>query len=342
MSSIGFTGWHEARSGDFDALVAVFISMFSLSCFLIFKNQNPYYWFLSATLLSAACLTKGVYGLVTIPGIALFFVIQKQLKFALSHWQFYMASIGFMAMFMGYYFLRESLTPGYIEAVLQNEVGERIFLETNIHKSEIPFYYHTFKLLFYRYQPFIFLLPFAVYSVWFEPNKEKQGFLWLMALCAASIWFIISFSKTKLVWYDGSLYPFFAILIGYYLDKQSFVKPTHLFVLLGFVWLFVFGLNQHEKDSFTFPKTMDYLRNEKKISEPILVYSKNFEHPIKYYLLKDSLDGFQSKLIHHLGALQANDLVLLRHKVGLDSLPLNATILAENGEDLLLKMVTPK
>ncbi|MDZ4666852.1 MAG: glycosyltransferase family 39 protein [bacterium] len=339
MSSIGFTGWHEARSGDFDAMVAIFISLFAFSSYLVLKNKNPQYWFLAALFLSAACLTKGVYGLVVIPGIGLFFLLQKQVKLALSHWQFYTACIGFLFLFLGYYFLREKLSPGYLQAVLQNEVGERVFLETNIHKNEIPFYYHSFKLLFYRFQPFILLIPFAVYGVWFEPNKAKQNFLWLICLSALSIWTIISFSKTKLVWYDGSLYPFFAILVAHFLAKQTWLSPPYLYALVFAIWLAVFGLNQNEKDSFSFPKSLEYARHEHSIAEPINVYSSNFEHPIRYYLLQDSLNGYQSRFITNLHYLQPNDLLMLRNKVYLDSLHQKFELVASNGEDILVRIV---
>lgn len=311
MSSIGFTGWHEARSGDFDAIVATFICLFVLSSYTLFKNQLTKGWLLSFLFLTFACLTKGVYGLVAIPGVVLFFAFQKQVKSTLSHWQFYIGMATFLGAFLGYYFLRESLTPGYLSAVLQNEVGERIFLEQNIHKTEIPFYYHTFKLFVYRFQPFIFLLPFAAYAIWFEPNKNKQNFLALLGLAALGILGIISFSKTKLVWYDGSLYPFFAIIIGYFLSHQNKLNSTKIYSLLLLVWLAVFGLNQSEKNSFKFPELLAKLRYEKNITEPIHVYSSNFEHPIRYYLLKDSLEGFQSSFVKNINSLKPNALLII-------------------------------
>jgi 4-amino-4-deoxy-L-arabinose transferase-like glycosyltransferase len=311
MSSIGFTGWHEARSGDFDAMVATFICLFVLSSYKLFNSQLTIGWLLTFLFLTLACLTKGVYGLVAIPGVVLFFVFKKQIKSALSHWQFYLGAAMFLGVFLGYYFIREYLTPGYLNAVLQNEVGERIFLEQNIHKTDIPFYYHTFKLFVYRFQPFIFLLPFAAYAIWFEPNNNKQNFLLLLSLAALSILAIISFSKTKLVWYDGSLYPFFAILIGYFLSHQNKVKAVPIYSLLLLVWLAVFGLNQTEKDSFKFPELLGKLRHQKNISEPIYVYSSNFEHPIRYYLLKDSLEGYKSSFIKDISTLEPNSLLII-------------------------------
>jgi 4-amino-4-deoxy-L-arabinose transferase-like glycosyltransferase len=314
MSSIGFTGWHEARSGDFDAIVAAFICAFVLSSFQLLNNNLSKGWLFPFLFLTLACLTKGVYGLVAIPGVIAFFIYKNRLKFIMSHWQLYLGTSVFLATFMGYYFIREYLTPGYLNAVLQNEVGERIFLEKNIHKTEIPFYYHTLKLLFYRFQPFILLLPFVAYKFWFEPNNKKRELLAILILAALSVWTIISFSKTKLVWYDGSLYPLLAILIGYYLSHQTRLKLKSIYVILGAIWLSVFGLNQCEKDSFKFPDFLNKLRNENMVTEDLYIYSSNFEHPIRYYLLKDSLEGNKSIYLNNLNQIPNDGLLILNSK----------------------------
>lgn len=84
-----------------------------------------------------------------------------------------------------------------------------------------------------------------------------------------------------------------------------------MYGLLLLIWLAVFGLNQSEKDSFKFPELLGKLRHEKNINEPIQVYSSNFEHPIRYYLLKDSLEGFQSSFIKNVSSLEPNSLLII-------------------------------
>ncbi|OYU96073.1 MAG: hypothetical protein CFE21_06585 [Bacteroidetes bacterium B1(2017)] len=311
IGSIGFTGWHEARSGDFDAMVAVFMALAILyfsKAILLHEPQRLLLFFLFLTL---ACLTKGVYGLIILPGLFLFTSSQKQLKWSVSQWQLYIGFVAFLISFMGYYFLRERMSPGYFKAVLENEVGERVFLETNIHKTEIPFYYHTVKLLVYRFQPFILLLPFFAVKFWFEPSTHEKRFLTAIVLSAASIWCVISFSKTKLVWYDGSLYPLLAICLGWFISVQSQKLRAYATPALLLIATFVFYLNYTEKDSFEFPHFLKELRTQKQVIEPLKVYSTKFEHPIRYYLLQDSLACYKSSYTNDIKSLNVGDWLIV-------------------------------
>jgi hypothetical protein len=164
------------------------------------------------------------------------------------------------------------------------------------------------------------LLPFVAYKFWFEPNNKKREFLAILILAALSVWTIISFSKTKLVWYDGSLYPLLAILIGYYLSHQTKLKLKSIYVILCAIWLSVFGLNQCEKDSFNFPDFLNKLRHDNMISEDLNIYSSNFEHPIRYYLLKDSLEGNKSIFLNNLNQIPQDGLLILNSKQHLNKI----------------------
>ncbi len=312
MASIGFTGWHEARSGDFDAMVAVAICLYILFFIVALQDKASSKLNWSFVFISIACLIKGVYGLVALPGLFAFMFMQDNWKWAFKQRQLYLGFLSFLTVFIGYYALREYLSPGYFQAVLQNEIGERVFLETNIHKEEIPFYYHTFKLLVYRFQPFIMFFPFAIAMLWFEPKGKQKQFLTGVLLATISIWCIISFSKTKLVWYDGSLYPLLAIMIAWWLAKKGIHLQKYICMAILCLVIFVSYLNVHEKDSFQFPHFLQSLRTEKNISKRIVVVSKNFEHPIRYYLLQDSLAGYKSCFNNSTKHLQLGALALVR------------------------------
>lgn len=301
LGSIGFTGWHEARSGDFDAMVAAFIFCYVWFFIKGLYEKNGKAIFFSAVFLSMACLTKGIYGLVAIPVPALlsYLLIRNMLNEKKLPWIYTQAGLYagitlFLTSFLGYYFYRAYLHPGYLQAVLQNEVGERFMLETHIHKDPIPFYYHTFKLLVYRFEPFILLLPFAVYGILKLPKAKVHYYLKGILLAAFSVWVIISFSKTKLVWYDGSIYPLLAVVLGWYLS-EGIAKirqfQSYIFVALFLIVVLVFGLNQTEKDSFTFPFFLRVIRTEKHIRAPITVYAKKFEHPIWFYSVQEKIEG---------------------------------------------------
>lgn len=314
MASIGFTGWHEARSGDFDAMVAVAICVYVLFFIraLHDKIASDINW--AFLFVSMACLIKGIYGIVALPGLFIFMFFQEDWRWAFKQRQLYLGLLSFLSVFIGYYALREYLSPGYLQAVLQNEIGERVFLETNIHKEEIPFYYHSYKLLAYRFQPFILFIPFALAMFWFEPKGKQKHFISGILAAALSIWCIISFSKTKLVWYDGSLYPLFAIFIAWWLARKSIQWQKYMSAAIISMVIFVVYLNVQEKDSFQFPQFLKSVRTEKNTDKTIFVMSKNFEHPIRYCLLQDSLAGYKNYFNKPIDALQIGSLVLVRQE----------------------------
>lgn len=321
LGSIGFTGWHEARSGDFDAMVAAFIFCYVWYFIKGLYEKSGKYIFLSAVFLSIACLTKGVYGLIAIPVPALLSYMlirnmlnEKKLPWLYTQAWFYAGMILFLLSFFGYYFYREHLHPGYLQAVLQNEVGERLLLETNIHKEPIPFYYATFKLLVYRFQPFILLLPFAIYGIIKLPREKEFYYLKGILLASLSVWLIISFSKTKLVWYDGSLYPLLAVIIGWFLSEGSlWLKSKRQWILLSLLLVFavVFGLNQREKDAFTFPHFLKELRTEKNIKDPLLVYGKKFELPIWFYSIEEKQATHTLAYTKNMNDMKVGELVIV-------------------------------
>ncbi len=312
LGSMGFTGWHEARSGDFDAMVAAFIFCYSILFLKAVYQENSKFLLYGSMVLSVACLCKGVYGLVAIPGILLTVILEKRIVWIFKQYNFYLGFLFFVTTFLGYYAWREAINPGYLAAVLQNEVGERILLETHIHKAPIPFYYHTFKLLVYRFQPFVMLLPFAVYFIFKLPKSKQSVYLKGAIYITLGIWFIISFSVTKLVWYDGSLYPFFALIMGWFLTQglPAFAKwRSTIFMCLLLIFSVVFGLNQTEKDAFTFPHFLDQMRNEKQIKAPITVYAKSFEIPVWFYAKQEKINGRVLLFTYELNDLKAGQMV---------------------------------
>lgn len=285
-SSIGYTGWHEARSGDFDVPVSFYIFLYVMAFWYWLTYNKKYALWLFSVALLMACLTKGVYGLLGLPGLFIFLWHQKKLLYCLKQPMVYILTALPLLLFAAYYWYRELLAPGYLQAVLQNEVGERVFLETNIHKQHLPFYYHTYKLFWYRFQPYILLLPLAV---WFLFKQKQNPLFWLCFWCAAAIFLMVSFSTTKLVWYDGSLYPFFALLTAFAL-VNVFKNSKYISLLVATTYVFCFWLNQTEQDDFDMPQLLQQARVSN-IAEPITVYGSSFVLPSMFYATKDSLAG---------------------------------------------------
>jgi 4-amino-4-deoxy-L-arabinose transferase-like glycosyltransferase len=336
-SSIGYTGWHEARSGDFDVPVCFYIFLYVMAFwYWITYYKNYALWLFSGALLMA-CLTKGVYGLLGLPGLFIFLVHQKKLLYCLKKPIVYVFSTIPLLLFVAYYWYREQLAPGYLRAVLQNEIGERVFLETNIHKQHLPFYYHAYKLIWFRYQPYILFVPLAVWLLF----KQKQNPLfWLCFWCATAIFLIVSFSTTKLVWYDGSLYPFFSFLVA--LGLINFIKNrVNIGILIAATYLFCFWLNQTEQDAFDMPQLLQQVRANN-IKEPITVYGNSFVLPSMFYATKDSLAGNTLHVATHVNEIKT-PLVIVHQTADLQTINTIFTTktITKHGNALLLQVQAP-
>ncbi|MEG4533562.1 glycosyltransferase family 39 protein [Microcoleus sp. D2_18a_D3] len=216
ITSSGFIGYHTGRSGDYEALLVLWITISSLSYFIYLhsneqKKQN-FYWSIATVAIILAVLTKGIAGILPLPGILLYTAYQKKMGKLLFSSRFYISLILFSGVVLSYYFLREHYNPGYISAVFKHEVGGR-YLEVHENHSA-PFWYYIHNLIKYRFIPWIYVFPVGLLISIFSVKKNLKnigifGFFYLIGYLL-----IISFAKTKLDWYDNPLYPIAALVIG--------------------------------------------------------------------------------------------------------------------------------
>ncbi|HKP32259.1 MAG TPA: glycosyltransferase family 39 protein, partial [Chitinophagaceae bacterium] len=121
----GYVHIHAARTGDYDALLALFTSGFLLAGFLFIETGKKKYLHLFFLCIALALLTKSVQGLIFLPGLGLYLVIQKKLMLFLRNKWFYIDALLVIIFAGGYYFLRELYNPGYLQAIWENELGGR-------------------------------------------------------------------------------------------------------------------------------------------------------------------------------------------------------------------------
>jgi 4-amino-4-deoxy-L-arabinose transferase-like glycosyltransferase len=171
-----------------------------------------------------AALTKGIAGLLLLPGLFLFALLQRKTLYILRRPDFYIGLASFVLVIGGYYLLREKYNPGYLEAVRQNELGGRYLntLEENRH----PFLYYVKMLTRYRYKDWaLFIIPAWVVG-FYHSNYTIRKITLFTLLCAVSFELIISSAATKLSWYDLPVYPFLAIQLGvFFYIVWQWIKP---------------------------------------------------------------------------------------------------------------------
>jgi len=202
---------HAGRTGDYDALLTLFTTLYCLSFYLYCRSMNDKWLLYFFILLTLAVLTKGVAGLFMGPALFIYSVIRRRTLSLLKNKWFYAGLAFFLFISVGYYLLRDHFNPGYIKAVLDGELGS--FPKT-LNNHNHPFRWYFTNIIDWRYSYwFWFVLP--AYILGFINPSEKVRSLSLFNCIVVIIYLLIlSASHTKLYWYDLPIYPFLALQIG--------------------------------------------------------------------------------------------------------------------------------
>ncbi|MCR9286085.1 MAG: glycosyltransferase family 39 protein [Bacteroidetes bacterium] len=239
ITTNGFIVKHVSRTGDYDSLLVFFMTIQALFFWLFIESENnskkKNYILLFGLSIVCSVLTKSVVGLMFLPALFIYALIQKKLRNVfLFKWTWF-AILGSLALILGYYFIREHYNPGYFQAVWENELGGR-YLKT-VEKHKAPFGWYFERLISTQFIPWIYILPLAIW-VGFKGEPQIKKITLFSILIVVSFLLAISMAGTKLYHYDAPIYPFLAILmgIGFYhfynkFDASSILKVV-IFILI--------------------------------------------------------------------------------------------------------------
>ena len=222
ITTPGFINKHVSRTGDYDALLILFLVLFIHAFFQFVhaetKKEKRQKLYLSSLFLALAVLSKSIAGLFFVPAAVIYLFLKKEGLKTLKSKDTYFAFMMFLVLVFGYYFLREHYNPGYLQAVWENEIGGRYFDVLENHGK--PFYFHFKYLWKTRFVPWIYLLPIGLVIGFYEEGKVKNYFQ-LLFITAISFLLVISFSSTKLMWYDAPLFPILAIITALGIERTG-------------------------------------------------------------------------------------------------------------------------
>ncbi|TGE09945.1 ArnT family glycosyltransferase [Hymenobacter fodinae] len=212
LTSLGYTGFHMARSGDYDALLGFWQTLIWTAFFRYLEDGRPRDWWLLTAGLIGGALTKSIAGLLGLPALLLYALYRRQAGKLLTQWRVYTGLGLFIMTVGGYYVLRELAAPGYWQAVQYNDLLGRYTTVQNNNLGSPLFY-----LLYLKNQQFVpwylFVGP-AVLLLWLQPNPVLRRAAVLIGLFAGTWLLLISNSATKLMWYSGPILPALALLVG--------------------------------------------------------------------------------------------------------------------------------
>lgn len=215
VTSKGYVSLHGTRTGDYDSLLVLFLTMASLSFFVYInsKTKDWKYLYLTIISLTLAVLTKGIAGLLITPALFVFCVIERQFINLLKSKHLYVNMLIFIVMIGGYYLWREMLNPGYIDAVIKNELGGRYIETIENHKQDFWFYFKNITSGRFKY--WYWLVPIGVIIGIIQKDEKYRKLMWFFTLIIIQFFFLISFGQTKLSWYDLPLYPYLSIIVSF-------------------------------------------------------------------------------------------------------------------------------
>jgi 4-amino-4-deoxy-L-arabinose transferase-like glycosyltransferase len=214
ISSSGFIRLHVIRSGEYDALLVLFVTIYCLSYFLILENKDPHrykmLWALFTVSLTLAILTKGVAAILIMPALFIYTMYRMKVLEILHTKEIYISTSFVLLFGLGYYLLREHYNNGYIRAVFENELGGR-YLNPMIDTSPWTYLNEIVNIQFKNLLPFAFIGFFFSVSTIGTIEKRLAVYCSFIIIVLLTI---LSIGATRLYWYDAPIFPFLALMAG--------------------------------------------------------------------------------------------------------------------------------
>lgn len=204
----GFNTYHVVRTGDYDALLTLFIFMATLSWLTHIENPNrkksllaTFGWF------TAALMTKGIAAAMWLPvWLAMAYAVKPRITLNFS--RLAILALIPIGVVLSYYGIHEWHTPGYVQAVLHNEFSGRYLRPNEGHHTS--WFYYADVLWSQYFVGFIILMALAAFMVKKDAIKQVYFRIFLGILVFLVI---ISFSATRIYWYAAPAIPLMAFLV---------------------------------------------------------------------------------------------------------------------------------
>ncbi len=216
---------HGAISGDYDALLALWQTAYLLSFYRYLEDRRPQLLYLTGLFVFLAAFTKGIAGFFFLPALLVYALWRGEMLPLLTSKQTYWTLLAVVGALLGYYFLREAVNPGYLQAVWENELGGRYFEAKEGQAQPFLFYFKSiFK--FDLYSPWVYVVPLAFLVGFLQSNLRR--ITTLLAINFVLFFGVISFAQTKLTWYFMPILPSISLLVGLLIEEVYEGLRTHL------------------------------------------------------------------------------------------------------------------
>jgi 4-amino-4-deoxy-L-arabinose transferase-like glycosyltransferase len=313
VSTEGFMNFHAGRSGDYDAMLSMWTTLSAFTFFLACQERfsRPKRVYLFFLFLALGTLTKSIAALMFAPAFLIFLFLTRTTLVFIKQRSVYVG-IGLYAILVGgFYFGREAMESGYLEAVWVNDLFGRYATPLDDHRGSFSFYFE--KFIDYQFTDFYLPALAGLIAAGFRKSDNLRLLLIYSGILFFTYMAVISSAETKLEWYATPLFPFASLAAGgffymileaagnfRFLKKQypmtvSAVGLTLLLVIMGKPYLSAIQRYYKEKDEggvaefYRFAKYLKDGREESSIPDGYtVVHSEYAAHEYFYVeLMKD-------------------------------------------------------
>lgn len=227
VTCAGYVKLHVARTADYDTLLTMWVTIGWVCFFQYLENGRARHLYWVAGAFTAAVLTKSVAGLLGIPGLLLYALAQRKLRWLLRQPRLYAVGALSAAIIVGYYAGREVLDPGYWQAVKYNDLSGR-FLENQGDSDRWDYYLQNMQKTTLASWLWV-IAPAVLLSLTRTTGVVRRGAV-LLLLFAGGWLVVVSASVSRHDWYDAPLYPALTLLMGlglsiFYQDIMQLYLP---------------------------------------------------------------------------------------------------------------------
>lgn len=245
VSTEGYIRIHVTRTGDHDSLLIAWMMGFLLCYFRFLEEdaQRSRNILLAMLFLTLGILTKSIVPMIFLPGVFIYTLIRRKLRFVLLYPAFW-GGIGLLLLGVGsYYAAHEYLTPGYLKIIWENELFPRYFnTATKYTYDKHPF--DWFLKLFYtmQYRYWLTLLPLAL-GLPIVVFRGKMRLFALFFVIQSFVFYCLISAGTANDWYIAPIFPMLAICMGmtlYWLIEQVIAAAatlTHPWKIWAAQWI---------------------------------------------------------------------------------------------------------
>ncbi|MEI2740722.1 MAG: glycosyltransferase family 39 protein [Chitinophagaceae bacterium] len=342
LTSYGFLGFHGVATGDLDATLCLWITLFSITILdkvvLPEKKISPKWVYIIGLFFVLGFLSKSSAVFLPLPGLLISVFTFKKQDIVFKNKHFYFVLFAIIAFITVYYVLMEIKFPGYFHHAWASEY-KRIYYNVMPWHSQ-PFFYYI-KNFSERFFPWCWLIiPSIVLGLLSKKILIKKLTLFSAIFCITYT-IIVSIPAVKLDWYDLPLYPFLAILTGiffselydrtvYLFSNNPLFKPITAFIFLAIaVPLFISMLNNIKHPLYKEPLEKEGIALKQLINDYSVSNLKilmRVDHPEHYSQLNFYREvflkkrGYKPELIFTTKQLSNRDTILVCQIALIDSI----------------------